>query len=91
MSAPTVAETFDRAEVLKRLFPDEARDLVKFEDKPRPYAWVTPSQRELFRAMVARDMKPRQILDLYIALFPEDGWAKGSSIRSATDLPPQSN
>jgi hypothetical protein len=89
MSAPTEAETFDRAKLLKRLFPADTRDID--EGKPRSDAGVTPSQRELFRAMVARDMKPRQILDLYIALFPEDDWASRSTIRSATDPTPQSN
>jgi hypothetical protein len=84
MSAPTVSETLDRAQLLKGLFPTDAGDIVRVEDKPRSDAWVTPSQRELFRAMAARDMKPRQILDLYIALFPEDDWASRSTIRSAT-------
>jgi hypothetical protein len=91
MSAPTIAETHDRARLLKGLFPADAVGIVKVDDKPRPDAFVTPSQRELFRAMAARDMKPRQILDLYKALFPEDNWASRKEIRDATDPSPQSN
>jgi hypothetical protein len=85
MAAPTIAETHDRARLLKSLFPVDAVDIVTVEDKPRSDAGVTPSQRELFRAMAAGDMKPRQILDLYFALFPEDDWATRPTIRSATD------
>lgn len=92
MSAPTIAETFDRARLLTKLFPADVADLVKGANEKRDDAFVTPAQRELFRAMVARDMKPRQILDLYIALFPgEKEWTSNKDIRKATDPLPQSN
>jgi hypothetical protein len=91
MSAPTIAEGFDRLRLVKGFFPADAADVVmelSVEDK-RSDAFVVPSQRELFRAMVAHDMKPRQILDLYKALFPEDDWALSEKIRDATDPSPQ--
>lgn len=86
MSASTIAETYDRARLLKEMFPTQAANLAKGTDLKRSDAGVTPSQKELFRAMSARDMKPRQILDLYIALFPDDKeWTSREDIRKATD------
>jgi hypothetical protein len=92
MSAPTTAEALDRAQLFKELFPAEIGDVVKITNANRTDAWVTGRQRELFQAMAARDMKPSQILDLWIALFPEDDdWSKRPSLRDATKPPPQSN
>ena len=59
------------------------------EGKPRADAFVVPAQRELFRAMVAHNMTPLQILDLYNALFPDDKeWAQKPEIRNAIDSSP---
>jgi hypothetical protein len=91
MLAPTLTETLDRAELFRDLFPAEIGDIVKASNAARSDARVTRPQLELFHAMAARDMKPRQILDLWIALRPEDDWATRPDVRSATDPLPGSN
>jgi hypothetical protein len=91
MSAPTPAESVDRAELLMGLFPSEMEGFTAQHDwSDRPNAWLIRSQKELFNAIASKEMKPTQILDLWIALFPGDEWAKEPSIRAAATKPPPS-
>jgi hypothetical protein len=76
----------------RTLFPSDIDGFFatgKWEN--RPDAWVIRSQKELFAAMAAREMKPAQILDLWIAIFPDDEWAIRPGIRAATKSQPNSN
>jgi hypothetical protein len=73
----------DRAGIAQRMFP-EFRDVAVTAG--RPDAGVVREQREFFQALSA-GMTAQKKLDLWIAVFPNMGWAQRPEIRAATTQP----
>src|SRR5262245_14010437 len=82
MSATTITETLYKADIVQDQCSAENVKIIGAKNHPtsnRSDAWGLAEQKQLFRAMEASDMKPRQIQDLWIenvANNPkDDNWA----------------
>jgi hypothetical protein len=76
MAAPTPSEASWRADFFKRIFPDDLpKDFTKGVDVQYDSTAVR-AKLELWRVMATRDMTSKQVIGLWIALFPDDTWAK---------------
>jgi|SRR5262245_24351638 len=83
VSAPSDSEVRDRAELFKELFP-KALPRLTTELQERDDAFVVGRQKEFFNAISSQGMTPQKKLDLWIAVYPGDGWATRPHIRAAT-------